>query len=163
MALVPGLVSNSSSVSPPPIDVEEGCLRRHVGLLDQDVHLFPMTLGENIRLASPLAGDDLLMDLLDEVALGDWARELPEGLNTPIGDYGTGVSWGQARRLALARLLLMETPVLILDEPFEGLDADTADALLTMLRRRQQEGILIVISHQHLKGSFTHYLRLSAS
>ncbi|TYT76108.1 thiol reductant ABC exporter subunit CydC [Desulfobotulus mexicanus] len=143
------------------IDVEEGCLRRHVGLLDQDVHLFPMMLGENLRLASPLAGDDLLMDLLDEVALGDWARELPEGLNTPIGDYGTGVSGGQARRLALARLLLMETPVLILDEPFEGLDADTADALLTMLRRRQKDGILIVISHQHLKGSFTHYLRLS--
>ncbi|TWI74111.1 ATP-binding cassette subfamily C protein CydC [Desulfobotulus alkaliphilus] len=142
-------------------DVEESCLRRHVGLLDQDVHLFPMTLGENLRLARPLAGDDTLMDLLDDVALGDWARELPEGLDTVIGDYGTGVSGGQARRLALARLLLMETPVLILDEPFEGLDADTADALLVLLRRRQQEGILIVISHQHLKGNFTHCLRLS--
>nr|WP_303649919.1 thiol reductant ABC exporter subunit CydC [Desulfobotulus pelophilus] len=146
----------------PMEDVEERCLRRCVGLLDQDVHLFPMSLRENLCLAKPLAREDELFDLLDAVGLGDWARQLPDGLDTQLGDYGTGVSGGQARRLALVRLLLMETPILVLDEPFEGLDSSTADQLLAMLRSRQKDGILIVISHQQLKGRrhFDHCLSI---
>lgn len=140
-----------------PIEkIQESCLRRHVGLLDQEVHLFPMGLGENLRLAWPEAMDKDLWEVLDSVALGDWARKLPDKLATSLGEYGTGLSGGQARRLSLARLLLMATPILILDEPFEGLDESTAEALLSMLRRRQNDGILIVISHQHLRGDFTH-------
>ena len=140
-----------------PIEkIQESCLRRHVGLLDQEVHLFPMGLGENLRLARPEAMDKDLWEVLDSVALGDWARKLPDKLATYLGEYGTGISGGQARRLCLARLLLMATPILILDEPFEGVDESTARAVLSMLRRRQSDGILIVISHQHLRGDFTH-------
>jgi len=140
----------------PMEEIQESCLRRHVGLLDQEVHLFPMGLGDNLRLARPEALDGELWEVLDSAALGDWARQLPDKLATSLGEYGTGLSGGQARRLSLARLLLMATPILILDEPFEGIDESTAEALLSMLRRRQKDGILIVISHQHLRGDFTH-------
>jgi ATP-binding cassette subfamily C protein CydC len=139
----------------PMEEVEEKVLRRHVGFLDQTIHLFPLSLGENLRLASPQASDETLWEVLEAVLLADWAKTLPQGLHTLLGEYGAGLSGGQARRLALARLLLMKTPILILDEPFEGLDGPTAEALLAMLRERQAEGILILISHQALGGGFT--------
>ncbi|MCA1787800.1 MAG: ATP-binding cassette domain-containing protein, partial [Desulfobacteraceae bacterium] len=89
-----------------PMDtVEEKTLRRQVGLLDQDLYLFPMTLAENLRLAKPDAEDSELWEILDRVALAAWARHLPRKLDTPIGEYGTGLSGGQARRVCLARLL----------------------------------------------------------
>ncbi|MGM0394006.1 MAG: thiol reductant ABC exporter subunit CydC [Thermodesulfobacteriota bacterium] len=135
--------------------VEEKTLRRQVGLLDQDLYLFPMTLAENLRLAKPDAEDSELLEILEQVALATWARQLPRGLDTPIGEYGTGLSGGQARRVCLARLLLFGPPILILDEPFEGLDTPTADRLLTMLRQHRKDGILVIISHQHLAGAFT--------
>jgi len=135
--------------------VEEKTLRRQVGLLDQDLYLFPMTLAENLRLAKPDAEDSELWEILEQVALAQWARHLPRGLDTPIGEYGTGLSGGQARRVCLARLLLFGPPILILDEPFEGLDTPTADRLLTMLRQHRKDGILVIISHQHLAGDFS--------
>ncbi|MFO7988208.1 MAG: thiol reductant ABC exporter subunit CydC [Desulfotignum sp.] len=139
-----------------PMDtVEEKTLRRQVGLLDQDLYLFPMTLAENLRLAKPDAEDSELWEILEQVALATWARQLPRGLDTPIGEYGTGLSGGQARRVCLARLLLFGPPILILDEPFEGLDTPTADRLLTMLRQHRKNGILVIISHHHLAGDFS--------
>ncbi|MFU8768239.1 MAG: thiol reductant ABC exporter subunit CydC [Desulfotignum sp.] len=138
--------------------VDETALRRQVGLLDQELYLFPMTLAENLRLAKPDADDAVLWKILDRVALAEWARHLPRGLDTPIGEYGTGLSGGQARRVCLARLLLFAPPILILDEPFEGLDRPTAGRLLIMLRQHQKHGILVIISHQKLAGDFTHIL-----
>lgn len=139
----------------PMAAVEEKTLRRQVGLLDQDLYLFPMTLAQNLRLAKPDAEDSELWEILEQVALATWARQLPRQLDTPIGEYGTGLSGGQARRVCLGRLLLFGPPILILDEPFEGLDTPTADRLLTMLRQHRKEGILVIISHQHLAGDFT--------
>ncbi len=136
-------------------EVEEKTLRRQIGLLDQDLYLFPMTLAENLRLGKPDAEDAELWDILEQVALARWARQLPRQLETPIGEYGTGLSGGQARRVCLARLLLFAPPILILDEPFEGLDPPTADRVLAMLRQHWKEGILVIISHQDLTGEFT--------
>jgi ATP-binding cassette subfamily C protein CydC len=143
-------------------EVEEKTLRRQIGLLDQDLYLFPMTLAENLRLGKPDAEDTELWEILEQVSLAPWARELPRGLDTPIGEYGTGLSGGQARRVCLARLLLFGPPILILDEPFEGLDPPTADRLLTMLRQHRKEGILVIISHQHLAGDFTCHFQWEA-
>jgi ATP-binding cassette subfamily C protein CydC len=142
--------------------VEEKTLHRQVGLLDQDLYLFPMTLAQNLRLAKPDAEDSELWEILEQVALATWARQLPRQLDTPIGEYGTGLSGGQARRVCLGRLLLFGPPILILDEPFEGLDTPTADRLLTMLRQHRKEGILVIISHQHLAGDFTCHFQWEA-
>jgi ATP-binding cassette subfamily C protein CydC len=139
----------------PMAAVEEKTLRRQIGLLDQDLYLFPMTLAENLRLGKPDAEDTELWEILERVALAQWARQLPGQLDTFIGEYGTGLSGGQARRICLARLLLFDPPVLILDEPFEGLDPPTADNLLAMLRQQRKDGILVIISHQTLAGDFT--------
>src|SRR5690606_41499305 len=91
--------------------------------LPQDVDVFDLSLAANLRRGSPAASDAQLWRVLEDVALADWARE--RGLDTPLGEQGSAVSGGQARRIALARLLLAERPILLLDAPFARLDAAT--------------------------------------
>lgn len=124
--------------------------RQHVGLLSQHVSLFNMTLAANLRLAKADASDDELHQVLADVQLTDWLATLPLGLETALGEYGMAVSGGQARRIALARLLLKNTTILLLDEPLAGLDPQTANNLMNNLRRRSAEQILIIASHQRL-------------
>ncbi|WP_253448261.1 thiol reductant ABC exporter subunit CydC [Halomonas sp. Y3] len=118
-----------------------------IGYLPQQWDLFDMSLAANLRLGDAGASDEALWALLDELALGDWARALPRGLDTPLGEYGAAVSGGQARRIALARLLLARRPVLLLDEPLAGLDAATRARVVECLLRRQGQGLLVVASH----------------
>ncbi|MDF7676556.1 ATP-binding cassette domain-containing protein [Neisseriaceae bacterium ESL0693] len=118
--------------------------------LAQEPDIFDLTLAENLRLGLAKATDDQLWQVLDWVALADWARAQPQQLHTPLGEYGCAVSGGQARRIALARLLLKPYALMLLDEPFAGLDDQTADELAHMLVRQQQHGLLVLVSHQPL-------------
>jgi len=124
--------------------------REHIGLLSQHVSLFNMTLAANLRLAKPNANDDELRQVLTDTVLSDWLATLPLGLDTELGEYGVTVSGGQARRIALARMLLQNNSILLLDEPLVGLDQDTAHQLIQTIRRRCQQQILIIASHQPL-------------
>ncbi|MFY0990133.1 thiol reductant ABC exporter subunit CydC [Halomonas sp. C05BenzN] len=123
-----------------------------IGYLPQQWDLFDMSLAANLRLGDAEASDEALWQVLDELALGEWARRLPQGLATPLGEYGAAVSGGQARRIALARLLLARRPILLLDEPLAGLDAATRSRVTECLLRRQGEGLLIVASHVSLEA-----------
>ncbi|WP_444984096.1 thiol reductant ABC exporter subunit CydC [Halomonas mongoliensis] len=123
-----------------------------IGYLPQQWDLFDMSLAANLRLGDVDASDEALWALLDELALGDWARALPRGLDTPLGEYGAAVSGGQARRIALARLLLARRPVLLLDEPLAGLDAATRARVVECLLRRQGQGLLVIASHVALEA-----------
>lgn len=76
------------------------------GYLGQQIDIFDQTLATNLRLGSADAGDEQLWQVLDSVGLKDWARNQPLQLQTPLGEYGQAISGGQARRIALARLLL---------------------------------------------------------
>ncbi|MEX0603418.1 MAG: thiol reductant ABC exporter subunit CydC [Marinobacter sp.] len=96
-----------------------------VSYLTQTTHLFDDTLGNNLRIADPNASDQQLLSVLETVALTDLLAQLPEGLDTWLGAYGKQVSGGEARRIALARALLRDTGLIILDEPFTGLDETT--------------------------------------
>lgn len=118
-----------------------------LGYLGQRIDIFNKSLKENLLLGKPSASDEELWQVLDWVGLGDWARSEQAGLETSLGEYGVGVSGGQARRIALARLLLVPKRVLLLDEPFAGLDRATWQALWQILKQRQKEGILVVVSH----------------
>lgn len=118
------------------------------GYLGQQIDIFDQTLAQNLRLGKTNASDDELWQVLDKVALKDWAANQPEGLNTALGEYGMAVSGGQARRIALARLLLTPKTVLMLDEPFAGLDATNRERLWQHLVERQRDGLLIVVTHQ---------------
>ena len=119
-----------------------------VGYLAQQVDIFDLTLAENLRLGKAGADDDALWRVLEKVQLADWARAQPQGLQTRLGEYGAAVSGGQARRIALARLLLKPRALLLLDEPFAGLDAATREAVSAMLLQERAQGLLIVVSHQ---------------
>ena len=119
-----------------------------VGYLAQQVDIFDLTLAENLRLGKAGADDDALWQVLEKVQLADWARAQPQGLQTRLGEYGAAVSGGQARRIALARLLLKPRALLLLDEPFAGLDAATREVVSAMLLQEQAQGLLIVVSHQ---------------
>lgn len=118
-----------------------------MGFLGQQVDIFNQTLKGNLLLGKSDACDEELWDVLGLVGLDVWAKQQPDGLQTKLGEYGSKVSGGQARRIALARLLLSPKKVLLLDEPFAGLDEDNRARLWKALKTRQKEGLLVVISH----------------
>lgn len=117
------------------------------GYLGQQIDIFDQTLATNLRLGSADASDEQLWQVLGKVGLKDWARSQPLQLQTPLGEYGQAISGGQARRIALARLLLSPKKILLLDEPFAGLDKKSREALWQMLVQHQQQGILIIVTH----------------
>ena len=117
------------------------------GYLGQQIDIFDQTLATNLRLGNADASDEQLWQVLGKVGLKDWARSQPLQLQTPLGEYGQAISGGQARRIALARLLLSPKKILLLDEPFAGLDKKSREALWQMLVKHQQQGILIIVTH----------------
>ncbi len=123
-------------------------LRRAVGLVSQDTHVFDSTLEENLRLARREATVEELREALAEARLLDWVDGLPQGLATEVGERGARMSGGQRQRLAIARALLADFPVLILDEPGEHLDTETADAIVADLLTSTRDQATLLITHR---------------
>jgi ATP-binding cassette subfamily C protein CydC len=123
-------------------------VRERIGWLSQTTHLFDDTIRNNLLLARPDADDVALWGALDAAQIGEAVRALPDGLETWLGEGGARFSGGQGRRLALARTLLSPTPVLILDEPCAGLDAETERAFLTTLNEVAEGRTVILIAHR---------------
>ncbi|MER5809533.1 thiol reductant ABC exporter subunit CydD [Streptomyces sp. NPDC002033] len=123
-------------------------VRRVVGLCAQDAHLFDSSVRENLRLARPEASEEQLRAALASARLLEWADGLPDGLDTLVGEHGERISGGQRQRLALARALLADFPVLVLDEPAEHLDLATADALTADLLAATEGRTTVLITHR---------------
>ena len=123
-------------------------VRRVVGLVAQDAHVFDTTVEENLRLARREASHAELLEVLERVRLLEWVRGLPDGLATEVGEQGRRISAGQRSRLALARGLLAQFPVLILDEPGEHLDVAAARALTSELIDAARGRTLLLITHR---------------
>ena len=104
-------------------------VRRTVGLVDDDPHVFASTVAENVRLARPDATDADVRTALERACLAAWVDDLPDGIHTHVGAGTREVSGGERARLALARSLLADPPVLVLDEPTAHLDGATARAV----------------------------------
>lgn len=115
--------------------------------LTQRTELFQDSLAGNLRLADPAADEARLWAALADAGLADDVRAMPQGLQTRLGEGGLGLSGGQARRLALARLLLSPARCWLLDEPTEGLDAATAHDVLQRLAGQAQGHTVIVATH----------------
>jgi thiol reductant ABC exporter CydC subunit len=125
-------------------------IRRTVGLCSQDAHVFDTTLAENLRLARPGAADEDLARALRWAGLRDWLEALPDGLQTRLGEHGRAVSGGEKGRIALARCLLADREVLVLDEPDAHLDAATAERVLRTAAAALEGKTTIVITHRPL-------------
>ena len=105
-------------------------------------------MADNLRVGRREATDDQLREVLDRVGLSAWLGELPEGLATEVGMHGARVSGGQRQRLAVARALLADFPVLVLDEPAEHLEPAAADALTADLLDVTGGRSLLLITHR---------------
>jgi ATP-binding cassette, subfamily C, bacterial CydC len=125
-------------------------VRRVVGLGGQEAHLFPTSIRENLRIARPAAADSELVDALARAHCGDWVAALPDGLDTLLGEDGQGVSGGQRQRLSLARALLADVRLLVLDEPAAHLDAQAgADLTRELLETARGAGVgVLLITHR---------------
>ena len=123
-------------------------------LLSQRVDLFHDSLRGNLLLARPEADDAALWRALREAGLEETVRALPRGLDTPLGEGGAGLSVGQQRRLALARLLLRDAGLLLLDEPTEALDAATAEKVLMQIMARDGKAAILVIAHMRREAAW---------
>lgn len=129
-------------------DLPADTVRARIACLTQDARLFDDTIEANLRLARPEAPEPALWQALDAAGIGEMVRGLPEGLATRCGEAGSRFSGGQARRLVLARALLSEAPVLILDEPAAGLDPETERAFLATLGEATAGRTVILIVHR---------------
>jgi len=127
-----------------PLAIADG-----VGCLTQQVDLFDASLADNLRLGAADADDAALWRVLAAVDLADWVASLPQGLATRVGEGGRQVSGGQARRISLARLALTNPGLVLLDEPFSGLDATTAQRVAHGLADWLAGRTVIYLLHEH--------------
>jgi ATP-binding cassette subfamily C protein CydC len=123
-------------------------LIRCFGVLSQRSQLFASTIKENLLIAKPNATTTELNAAIKAAGLESFISYLPEGLDTWVGESGVKVSGGEARRIALARLYLKNAPVLILDEPTEGLDSNTERDVFTALANFARDKTVVMVTHR---------------
>ncbi|MER7084013.1 ATP-binding cassette domain-containing protein, partial [Saccharopolyspora kobensis] len=114
----------------------------------QDAHVFSTTIRDNLLLAAPDATESELERAAEQAGLLDWIRRQPAGFGTFVGESGQPLSGGQRQRLLLARALLAEPDVLLLDEPTEALEPELADEILTRVLRARTGRSTVVVTHR---------------
>ncbi len=129
-------------------DLGEESVREAMAAVNQQAHLFDSTIEENLRLANRSADDAAIRAALEGAALDAWVDSLPDGLATRVGAHGSAVSGGQAQRIALARVLLADRPIAVLDEPGEHLDAQMADQVTATALTATAGRSVVLITHR---------------
>lgn len=123
-------------------------LRDRVGVVPQEVNLFSASVRELMRYAKADAGDEEILNALDQANLREFVERLPRGLDTVIGKRGVNVSGGQRQRFALARIFLKNPPILIMDEATSALDSEAENFVYDAMRRLMRGRTSLVIAHR---------------
>ena len=123
-------------------------LRNNIGLATQESFLFSLSLGENIRFGRPDVEFDKVEQAAEHAELARDLEEFPKGYDTPVGERGITLSGGQRQRAAIARLLVFDTPVLILDDSLSAVDLKTEEQILSHLRERLAGRTVLLITHR---------------
>jgi ATP-binding cassette, subfamily C, bacterial CydC len=129
-------------------DYTQDDLRGLIGLVAQDTHVFNETLRSNLFIARPGATDEELRRVIEQAQLSDLVEGLPDGLDTPLGEQGLRLSGGERQRLSIARTLLKDAPLLVLDEPTANLDPVTERGLLDAVYGLMRDRATPVITHR---------------
>jgi subfamily B ATP-binding cassette protein MsbA len=122
--------------------------RQHVALVGQDGHLFSTTVGENIRIGREGSTPEEMFSAATDAQAHDFIRDLPDGYESEVGERGLRLSGGQRQRIALARALVRDSDLLILDEATNALDVLTEDAVLRAIRDRKPGQTILIIAHR---------------
>ncbi|MFE5710007.1 thiol reductant ABC exporter subunit CydD [Streptomyces sp. NPDC056501] len=122
--------------------------RSRIAWVPQRPYLFAGTIAENVRLACPDASDEAVREALRDAGADGFVTGLPEGLDTPLGEDGAGLSAGQRQRLALARAFLADRPLLLLDEPTAALDGETEAGVVDAVRRLAAGRTVLLVVHR---------------
>lgn len=139
-------------------------LRCAVSVLSQRPHIFNTSIRENLLIANSQASDAELWQSLDAACLSLFVKNLPNGLDSWVGEHGRALSGGQQKRLALARIFLKPAPIIILDEPTEGLDRITEEKVFASIQSWASNKTMILISHHpRLIKHMSHVVNLSTS
>ena len=116
--------------------------------MTQETFLFDGTIRDNLLIAKPQATDDELHEALEKVSLASFVDRLPGGLDTPIGAIGNSLSGGERQRLGLARVLLHDAPLVLLDEPTSNLDSLNEAVILRSLSENRDGKTIVLVSHR---------------
>jgi ATP-binding cassette, subfamily C, bacterial CydD len=129
-------------------EIDPEVWRRQLGWLGQNPVLFQGSIRDNLRIGRPDADDAHLREAAQAAGVLDFAQHLPLCLDSPVGEQGLGLSRGQAQRVALGRVFLKGAPVLLLDEPTAGLDAETEDLVLRAIERFGVGRTTLMVTHR---------------
>ncbi|MCB9832721.1 MAG: ABC transporter ATP-binding protein [Planctomycetes bacterium] len=132
----------------PVEDVDLIAWRRRIGYVHQDLNLFSGSVRDNVTLFRPDIADEAIWRAIDRAGARDFVAELPEGLDTFVGERGARLSGGQRQRIALARALVMEPRLLILDETTSALDPDTEARICESVARTAREVAIVSVTHR---------------
>jgi ATP-binding cassette, subfamily B, bacterial len=128
--------------------IDAGWLRSQIAIVSQDVQLRNGSLADNLRIAKPEATDEELLSAIHDSGLGEFIQSLPDGLNTLVGERGSLLSGGQKQRLSLARALVKDAAILVLDEASSALDPITEVQVNEAINKRKSKQTVFIISHR---------------
>lgn len=125
-------------------------LRQKISVVTQYHHIFHDSLKANLLIAKPDANDEEVMNTLKKVYLEDLVRRLPKGINEVLHPRGKGLSGGEKQRICIARLLLRNSPIMVLDEPWSNLDKEARNTLTEVLNSFKKQSTIIILTHENI-------------